>query len=156
MKSRTTAVVLFTSILVIVFSTVLYAQEARDWPESVDAYVATVKKSVNAIDMEAFKKVVDNKGDAVIIDVREPDEYKSGFIAGSINIPRGLMEYRIWKAVAGYPAKTDTKKKIYLYCKLGGRAILAAKALKDVGFTNVIAVDMKMADWIKAGYPVQR
>jgi rhodanese-related sulfurtransferase len=157
MKIRTVAV-LMSAALIVVFTGILMAAEKneRAWPEEVDQYVAAAKKSVTLIDMEAFKKVVDAKGDIVILDVREPDEYKAGFVPGAINIPRGMIEFSVWKTVAGYPAKTDTKKKIYVYCALSGRSALAAKALKDLGFTNVTAVDMKFAGWVKSGYAVAK
>ncbi|MBF0318252.1 MAG: hypothetical protein HQL01_00400 [Nitrospirae bacterium] len=142
--------------VVLAFAVTAVASDGPAWPPQVDELWAKVKKDVKVIDMVAFKKIVDNKGDAVIIDVREPDEYKSGYVAGAINIPRGLAEFKIWKAVAGFPDKTNTALKIYTYCKIGGRAILTAKALQDVGFTNVTAVDMKLADWAKAGYPIER
>ncbi|MBF0457223.1 MAG: rhodanese-like domain-containing protein [Nitrospirae bacterium] len=128
----------------------------RAWPVQVDEVVAKVKKEIKVIDMEAFKKIADNKGDAIIIDAREPEEYSSGRVPGAVNIPRGLAEFKIWKALAGFPDKTNTALKIYVYCKLGGRAVLTTKALQDVGFTNVTAVDMKLADWVKANYPIER
>lgn len=128
----------------------------KSWPAIVDEVVAKGTKDINVIDMEAFSKVVENKGDAVIIDVREPNEFAAGHVPGSINIPRGVAEFKIWKAVAGFPDKTNTGITIYTYCKLGGRAILTTKALKDLGFTNITAVDMKIADWIKAGHPIER
>ncbi|QWR78352.1 rhodanese-like domain-containing protein [Candidatus Magnetomonas plexicatena] len=150
-------VVFLTLVLLLVSYCFAFAGDAnRPWPESIDEYVAAVKKTINLIDMEAFKKVVENKGDAVILDVREPEEYASGHVPGAINIPRGLAEFAIWKKVAGFPDKTDTSKKLYIYCKLSGRAALTAKALKDVGFTNVTSVNMKMDDWVKAGHPVER
>lgn len=128
----------------------------KSWPVIVDEVVAKAKKDINMIDMEAFSKVVENKGDAVIIDVREPNEFAAGHVPGSINIPRGVAEFKIWKKVAGFPDKTNTGITIYTYCKLAGRAILTTKALKDLGFTNITAVDMKVADWIKAGHPIER
>jgi rhodanese-related sulfurtransferase len=157
MKLRIIAVV--TAVLMMfVFSSCLLAADKveRNWPESVDKYVANAKKSVKTIDMLSFKKIAANKGDAVLLDVREPDEFKAGHVPASVNVPRGLVEFRIWKTFLGYPAKTDFNKKIYVYCALGGRAILATKTLKDLGFTDVTAVDMKIADWIKAGNPVER
>ena len=90
----------------------------------------------------------------MIIDVREPGEYAAGYIPGAINIPRGVIEFKIWPYV-GFPEKTNTGKKLILYCKSSGRCSLATKTLQDLGFTNVIAVDMKFADWIKAGYPLE-
>jgi rhodanese-related sulfurtransferase len=44
-------------------------------------------------------------------------------------------------------------RKIYVQRASGGRATLAAKQLKDIGFTNVTAVVMELADWQKLGYP---
>jgi rhodanese-related sulfurtransferase len=157
MKKRVIALFV-AAIFVFALGGASFAAEKADraWPESVDQYVAKVKKSVTAIDMQAFKKIAAAKGDAVLLDVREPDEFKAGHVPGSVNVPRGLVEFRIWKAVLGYPAKTDFKKKIYIYCALGGRSILATKSLKDLGFTNVTAVDMKFADWVKAGNPIER
>ena len=40
-----------------------------------------------------------------------------------------------------------------MQCRTGGRATLAAKQLKDVGFTNVTTVVMELADWQKKGHP---
>jgi len=47
-------------------------------------------------------------------------------------------------------------KKMTLYCATGGRCALATKSLQDLGFTNVTSVDMRFADWVKAGYPVAK
>jgi rhodanese-related sulfurtransferase len=47
-------------------------------------------------------------------------------------------------------------RKIYVQCASGTRATLAAKQLKDIGFTNVTAVVMNLADWQKAGHPFVR
>src|SRR5450759_409957 len=73
------------------------------------------------------------------------DEYKAGHIPGTVNIPRGVLEFRIYKQL-GYPKTVDTKQKIYVHCATGGRATLATKELKDIGFTNVTAVLMNVQD----------
>jgi rhodanese-related sulfurtransferase len=145
---------------VLMFSGLCFAEEPAKvsfpWPQSINDMVNVVKGQIKVINMAEFKKIVDNKGDAYIIDVREPAEFADGHVPGAINIPRGLAEFMIWKAIAGFPDKTKTDMKIYTYCKIGGRSILTAKALKDIGFTNVTAVDMKIADWAKAGHPLDR
>ncbi len=71
-----------------------------------------------------------------------------------INIPRGLIEFRIWSHV-GYPDKLDKNQKIVIYCGTGARAALAAKSLRDLHFNNVTAVDMTIEDWRKSGYPLE-
>jgi len=122
-------------------------------PHVVTDMVASAKKQIKTIDMTGFEKVVDSQQDAKIIDVREPNEYSAGHIPEAINIPRGVIEFKIWPHI-GYPEKTDMNIKLYLYCKTGGRCALAARSLKDLGFNKVTAVDMKFADWQAAGHPV--
>lgn len=122
-------------------------------PKVVTDMVARAKEQVTRIDVEKFKKVLDNKEKINIIDVREPNEYSAGHIPGAINIPRGVIEFKIWPYV-DYPEKTDINKRFYLYCKTGGRCSLAAKSLQELGFTNLIVVDMKFSAWQEADYPV--
>lgn len=125
-------------------------------PPIVKKMVVEAKTSIKSIDMEALKAAIDNKEDVAIIDVRVPTEYATGHIPGSINIPRGLLEFFVWEKVVGYPEKTDMSKKIYIYCKTGIRAIMATKSLQDLGLTNATLVNMKIADWVKAGYPTKK
>lgn len=126
-----------------------------DWPPVVDAKIAQAKRAVKAIDMAAIKRAVDTDERVLIVDVREPDEYAAGHIPRAVNIPRGVLEFRIWKYV-GYPDRTNTAARIYLYCRSGARCALAARTLGELGFTNVYAaVGMKFDDWVAAGYPVE-
>ena len=125
-------------------------------PPAVKKMVIEAKKSAKSIDMEALKAAIDKKEDAALIDVRVPKEYATGHIPGSINIPRGFLEFLIWAKVVGYPEKTDTSKRIYLYCRTGVRAAFSVKTLEELGFTNVVLVDMKIAEWRKAGYPLEK
>ena len=147
-------------ILVVAFSLSSFAvaaeKKAPAFPPQVKELVVSAKKSIKSTDMNGLKAAMDNGEKAVVLDVREPNEYAAGHIPGAVNIPRGVLEFKVWKPVAGFPEKTDTGKKIYIHCKSGGRAALATKRLQDLGFTNVVLVDMKIAEWIKAGYPVAR
>ncbi|MCP3930782.1 MAG: rhodanese-like domain-containing protein [Bacteroidetes bacterium] len=125
----------------------------KKYPDFVKEMVVEVKKSLpKSIDMAAFTTVVDNKSYDLIVDVREPNEFEVGHVAGAINIPRGVAEFKIWKKV-GFPDNTDTGKNIYIYCRTGGRAALTTKALQDLGFTNLVHVNMKIAEWKEAGNP---
>jgi rhodanese-related sulfurtransferase len=128
---------------------------AQSQPPSVANLVAQAKAEVRTIDMAAFKSALDAKRLGLIIDVREPAEYASGHIAGAINIPRGLIEFRIWSYV-GSPDKVDLNKQITLYCGSGARSALAAKSLKDLKFGNVTSADMRIEDWAKARYPLAK
>ena len=156
MKRNIYIIVSVVSVALLLSGFALAKQEAPAYPPQVKELVASAKKSVKSIDMNSLKAAFDKKQTSVILDVREPNEYAAGHIPGAVNIPRGLLEFKVWKQVAGFPNNTDMGKKIYIYCKSGGRASLATKSLQDLGFTNVILVDMKIANWIKAGYPIER
>ncbi len=128
---------------------------AQGYPASVSELVARAKAQVNTVDMAAFKSAFDSRSLGLLIDVREPGEYADGHIPGAINIPRGQIEFRIW-ALVGYPDKLDLATRITLYCASGSRCALAAKSLQDLKFSNVVAADMRIGDWQKAGYPLER
>jgi rhodanese-related sulfurtransferase len=128
---------------------------AQIYPPSVTDLVAKTKAQIRTIDMATFKSALDSRDLGLIIDVREPEEYAGGHISGAINIPRGQIEFKIWSHV-GFPDKVDMRKKMTLYCGSGARCVLAAKSLQDLDFSNVTAVDMRIEDWEKAGYPLVR
>jgi rhodanese-related sulfurtransferase len=152
MKARTSMI---TAMLVAAGLLVPGYALAQNYPPSVGQMVAATKKQIKTINMEQFKALVDRKEAGLIVDVRQEDEYADGFVPGAVNVPRGLIEFRIWK-LAGFPDKTDMNKQMTLYCLTGGRCALATKSLQDLGFTNVTSVDMKFEDWVKAGYPVAK
>ncbi len=128
---------------------------AENWPDTVDQYVLQVRKTVDTIDIEGFLAIVKNPDGALLIDVRDESEAKAGHIPGTVNLTRGRLEFTIWK-VLGYPNAVDRNRKIYVHCGSGARATLAARQLKDIGFTNVTAVVMTLADWQRKGYPFVR
>lgn len=65
-------------------------------------------------------------GEAVLIDVRIPEEYQEGHIPGSINIPLQQMEQ-------AETVVKDKNKKLYVYCRSGSRSRQAAGILKEMG-----------------------
>ena len=67
---------------------------------------------------------------AVLLDVREPKEYASGHVPGSVNLP--LSE--IGSAAARFPEKGTP---LFVYCLTGNRSSRAVGALKSMGFTSV-------------------
>ena len=67
---------------------------------------------------------------AVLVDVREADEYASGHIKDAVNVPLSDIE-RISSVVA------DRTVPLFLYCASGARSARAEKALKQMGYTNI-------------------
>ena len=131
------------------------AAPAPAYPASIGQMIAKTKSQIKTAKMAEFKSAYDRKDVGLLVDVRNENEFEDGFVPGAINVPRGLIEFRIWKLV-GFPDKTDMNAKMMLYCATGGRCALATKSLQDLGFTNVTSVDMRFDDWVKAGYPVAK
>lgn len=131
------------------------ALAAENWPDSVTAYVGQVRKTIKTTDMDGYLAAVKNPNGALLLDVREDNEFKAGHVPGAINVPRGLLEFTLWKKI-GYPGPVDMNRKIYVQCATGGRATLATADLQKVGFTNVTAVIMSFEDWQKKGNPVEK
>ena len=132
--------------------TVASAAFAQGLPAAVTQKVQAAQKQVKTIGMEEYRKVVENPGGTLIVDVREPQEYAAGHVPGAINIPRGVIEFKIWNQV-GYPANTQMDQPIVLQCQSGNRASLAAQSLADLGFTRINAVVMSLDDWQQSGHP---
>jgi sulfur-carrier protein adenylyltransferase/sulfurtransferase len=89
-----------------------------------------------------------NREPVTVIDVRDPDEYREGHLEDATNISRGFLEFRIGGAV------TDPETPILLYCQTGLRSILAAKALQDLGYKNVVNLKGGYQRWAQSGLPV--
>lgn len=97
-------------------------------------------------------------GDAVVIDVREPAEFETGHIPGSINIPRGVLEFQV-DAHPGVANVSDSalshkERPIVLVCRTGGRAALSALNLQRLGFADVRSIAGGVLAWGEAGLPL--
>jgi len=84
-------------------------------------------------------------GQAVFLDVREPDEYSQGTIPGSVHIPRGNLESNIEGRVADHDAE------VVVYCAGGMRSAFAAKTLEDLGYSNVVSMAGGFNRWKDEG-----
>lgn len=98
------------------------------------------------------------QGMAIVIDVREPAEFETGHIPGSINIPRGVLEFQVdaHPAVANVsdPALSHKERPIVVVCRTGGRAALAALSLQRLGFADVRSIAGGVMAWGEAGLPL--
>jgi phage shock protein E len=75
-----------------------------------------------------------------LVDVREPSEFKAGYIEGAQLIPIGTIETDFEVAIP------DKDAKIFVYCRSGNRSAQAAKKLVDLGYTNVFDIG-GILDW---------
>ena len=86
----------------------------------------------------------------ILIDIREPEEYASGYINAHINltIPRGKLEFMAIKKIADV---YGIDANIVTYCLKGPRGLLAAYQLKKMGFTNVKNLKGGILSWLDKG-----
>ncbi|MGH9246357.1 MAG: molybdopterin-synthase adenylyltransferase MoeB [Acidimicrobiales bacterium] len=82
---------------------------------------------------------------AVVLDVREPEEYQQGAITGAIHIPRGQLESNIETRVV------DKDVPIVVHCASGVRSAFAAKTLEDLGYTDVVSMTGGFNKWKDEG-----
>jgi rhodanese-related sulfurtransferase len=85
---------------------------------------------------------------ALLIDVREPDEWQSGHAPGARLIPLGSLPTRL----ADLPRDTE----VLLICRSGNRSGQAQRRLRALGYSNAFNVAGGMIAWERAGLPVAR
>ena len=92
---------------------------------------------------------------ALLLDIRDGTELQqTGQAAGSMHVPRGSLEFA---AAPDSPAKKpefQTDRPIVLFCAAGGRAALAGKMLKDLGYEQVYNMG-GFKDWVEAGGAIE-
>jgi rhodanese-related sulfurtransferase len=93
---------------------------------------------------------------AILVDVREPDEWAKGHVQGAVHIPRGLMEWKADPTTPNHdPALVENADRpVVVMCASGGRSLLAAKVLRDMGYQDVSSLAGGFTDWSSAGLPV--
>lgn len=124
---------------------------------------ATVKDMLAAANAEVPRISADDarrmvaEENAVIIDVRDPAELAaSGKIPGSVNIPRGMLEFRADAASQYHDANLSADRPVILHCASGGRSALSGATLKQMGFEKVYNLGGFKPDWVDAGGEVEK
>jgi len=91
-------------------------------------------------------------GKRIVIDVREYDEYAAGHLPGAINIPRGVLEFKIGMV----PECANKSGAFLLYCRTSGRAALSTVQLQKIGYENVISMAGGFEVWNNEGRPTEK
>jgi rhodanese-related sulfurtransferase len=87
-------------------------------------------------------------GDAVLVDVREIEEYASEHVSGSLLSPLSMFEPDSFPSFDG--------KRVVLLCAIGKRSAAAAKQLAKIGYTDVINLTGGLEAWKIAGCPTSQ
>lgn len=99
---------------------------------------------VPEIGIEEFAR---RSGEAIILDVREVEEYAAGHVPGAVNLPQAELATRL--------EELPRDKQLLLICQGGYRSLRAARFLAQVGFTDVASVEGGMAAWETVGRPIE-
>lgn len=92
---------------------------------------------------------------ALLLDIRDAPELEAkGRASGSHHIPRGMLEFRADPASPFHDPVMQFDRVLVLHCASGGRAALAGKLLKDMGYSEVYNLG-GFGDWQAAGAPVE-
>ena len=110
--------------------------------------VADAKSAVPEVTVEDVHARL-GRGEALaLIDVRDPDEFREGAVAGAVPISRGFLEFKVPEA---FP---DADTPLVLYCLSGLRSLLAGKVLHDLGYTNVSSMAGGIRRWKELKLPL--
>lgn len=121
----------------------------------INEMIAAANAVVPRITAEQAQSMI-AKGEVLIVDVREPPELNaSGKVAGAVNVPRGMLEFRADPNSPYHDARFDRSKTILLYCASGARSALAGKLLKDMGYDKVFNLG-GFNDWAATGGAIEK
>ncbi len=97
-----------------------------------------------------------SKGNTLVVDVRDaPEVEKSGKVAGAVHVSRGMLEFRADPELPYHDKNFTKDKTVILYCASGGRAALAGKLLKDMGYSHVYNIG-GFKDWAENGGAIEK
>ncbi|MGB6619619.1 MAG: rhodanese-like domain-containing protein [Xanthobacteraceae bacterium] len=95
-------------------------------------------------------------GNTLVVDVRDaPEVAASGKVAGAVHVSRGMLEFRADPELPSHDKNFAKDKAVILYCASGGRAGLAGKMLKDLGYEKVFNLG-GFKDWAESGGAVEK
>lgn len=96
-------------------------------------------KGLRTLNSNEFSNELGQVNNSILIDVREPSEYRSGYIPGAKNIPLSQLPQRL--------GNIPKDKRIFLYCRSGMRSKNAAKLLQKNGYTTLAHLQGGLNNW---------
>lgn len=115
---------------------------AKTYKELMDE----AREAVPEVTVDDVKARLENGQRPVLLDVREREEYREGHLEGALALPRGFLEMRVEEAVP------DKSAPVVAYCAGGVRSLIAARTLKEMGYTDVRSMAGGYTAWKNAGY----
>jgi rhodanese-related sulfurtransferase len=124
--------------------------------KSIFAAIEQAKLGLENLSIDELVDELESDPDLLLVDIRELQERVDlGAIPGSVHVPRGMLEFWADPQSRYYRDYFQEQRRTVLFCAGGGRSVLAAQALIDMGFSNVAHVEHGFAGWERAGLPLE-
>ena len=115
-----------------------------------DQFVKEAKTRIKEVSVDELNRMIDKKEKIVILDVRDRDEFETGYIPGAINLSRGMLEFKVNMMIP------DRNAKVVVYCGVDLRGPLATRTLNEMGYKNAENLIGGLRAWKAAGYPTAK
>lgn len=137
-------------LVALIFALSACAALTASKPKTAADFVEEAKAKINEITVAEAKAKIDSGDPLVVLDVREPSEFKEGHLPKAINLPRGLLEFKVSKQIPNRDAY------IIVYCRSGKRSAMATDTLRQMGYKKIVNMADGWKAWVEAGYPVDK
>jgi molybdopterin/thiamine biosynthesis adenylyltransferase/rhodanese-related sulfurtransferase len=118
-------------------------------PITYSDLLASTKKKVRELPLAELKAKIDAGEKLTLLDVREKEEFRAGYIPGALSIPRAFLEMQAEQKLP------DKNAHIVVYCASGVRSAFAANTLAELGYTNVESATPGYTRWKDSAFPVE-
>ena len=114
--------------------------------KTFEQLMSEARKEVKELSVQEVKDLLGKNGKHLLLDVREKEEFREGHLAEAVSLPRGFLEIKVETTVP------DKSAPVIAYCAGGVRSLLAAKAMKEMGYKEVFSMSGGYTAWKAAGY----
>ncbi len=110
-------------------------------------FIPFLLKAQERLSPKEFRKKFDNTSDALLLDIRTPEEIAKGYLKGAVFMD--FYDSTFKEQVAVF----DREKPVFIYCAIGGRSWDAAKIMQDMGFKKIYDLKGGIIVWKIKNYP---
>ncbi len=114
----------------------------------VTTAVTVLSASYRNISSNDARRLIEQKKNIFLLDVRTPDEFRQARMKGSILVPINEIERRI--------AEVPKNRPVLVFCAVGSRSNLVAGFLASKGYGEVYNMQDGLIGWSRNGFPVER
>lgn len=120
---------------------VIALQMPQKGPEAPVEGVAVSQLAAGTVSPAELRKILAERRDVLLLDVRQPGEFEEGHIEGAVLMPVDDLPNRL--------SEIQRDKDIFIYCQSGRRASQAASVLREQGYPSVVSMTGGFNDWVQ-------